>query len=259
MFIILLLVSVGSFESIPTCAESLCKAYRNALEITKTPKPDRVSKSLTAIRFPSDRLKFDEKGRVLLVTSSNSDYFPTVPGTEFRLLEQTWFTAYPDLEESCALYNTSNKSLRMQQQLGLPPVYEIKVITEVYVDMQNIFRPCPDPEISDMECQVSIQVVNNKNKNSSAPWYCPGPNEEIIQVSGAWTQVSRSHFDWMCKNWEASYENYYIYHNYPWTGLGYTYDWGSEDGYGLSEFVVPEGTLVAFGQKKTLDDYCKSN
>ena len=60
----------------------------------------------------------------------------------------------------------------------------------------------------------------------------------------------------MCNAWKASYENANVYDNYPMTGLGYTYDWGSNNGIGLSEFIVPKGTTVIFNQKASLESYC---
>jgi hypothetical protein len=36
----------------------------------------------------------------------------------------------------------------------------------------------------------------------------------------------------------------YFESDYPWTRLGYTYDWGGEDEYGLTEFVIFDGSKV---------------
>ncbi len=48
---------------------------------------------------------------------------------------------------------------------------------------------------------------------------------------------------------------------YPWTRLGYTYDWGSSNQIGLSEFVqdgkIVDGTTISVGIKsvKTTAEY----
>lgn len=241
------------------CTDDVCKDYQLALDTAIIPQYNRIYRSLTAITHSSPTLTFDDKGRVLLVSATTFDYFPEVAGTEFQLSRQSWFTPFPDLKKACSNYDTDDKSARLNQQLGLPPTYNIKMIGEVYVELKDIFRPCPDPEIFDRECQVSVEVLNNKTSDPNVPWFCPVDGEDIIQVSGAFSQVSRSHFEWMCNNWRGSYQSSDVYKNYPWTGLGYTFDWGSKDGVGLSEFVVVKGATVEFKQKKTLQDYCQSN
>ena len=234
-----------------------CLAYEYALSIAKIPTSARISKSLTPIRYSNPRLTFDAEGRVLLASSALANYYPYRPGEKFQLPEQTWFTVYPDLRDSCKFYSRfEDKALRMKQELGLPPVDKITGVVEVFVSLSDIFRPCADPEISDMECQVSIPILNDNSTDPQVPWYCPSDGEEIEQVGGTWARVANSHFLWMCENWKEFYLNEEIYENYPWTGLGYTYDWGSEDGMGLSEFVVPAGTNVVFHKKMSVEEYC---
>lgn len=44
---------------------------------------------------------------------------------------------------------------------------------------------------------------------------------------------------------------------YPWTRLGYTYDWGSRSSnkYGLSEFVIMPGSKVEVRFTKNIKSY----
>jgi hypothetical protein len=44
--------------------------------------------------------------------------------------------------------------------------------------------------------------------------------------------------------------------NFPWTALGYTYDWGSKNHVGPSEFLSLKGTQVFFHRRATNDAYC---
>jgi hypothetical protein len=45
---------------------------------------------------------------------------------------------------------------------------------------------------------------------------------------------------------------------YPWTQLGYTYDWGNpESEVGLSEFVIRKGSTVVIKSVSNLDEYCR--
>jgi hypothetical protein len=44
---------------------------------------------------------------------------------------------------------------------------------------------------------------------------------------------------------------------YPWTRLGYTYDWGNpESEVGLSEFVVAAGSTVSIEAVSDNETYC---
>lgn len=45
---------------------------------------------------------------------------------------------------------------------------------------------------------------------------------------------------------------------YPWTRLGYTYDWGNPRAdMGLSEFVIKKGAEIAINSVYTTEDYCR--
>ncbi|HXO18393.1 MAG TPA: hypothetical protein VOA87_00560, partial [Thermoanaerobaculia bacterium] len=46
---------------------------------------------------------------------------------------------------------------------------------------------------------------------------------------------------------------------YPWTGLGYTWDWAADnrDHHGESEFVAPTGTQVTVESVTPIAEYCR--
>lgn len=47
--------------------------------------------------------------------------------------------------------------------------------------------------------------------------------------------------------------------DYPWTALGYTYDWGnSRDVYGLSEFILRKGSTYHAVDTITIDKFISS-
>lgn len=230
--------------------------YSEALKDAKFPTLGKVVTTLTPLRIENQNLKFDNEGRVLLASVTMRKDFPNNT-VEVVLKEDTWFTAFPELKNNCQEYS-GKKSLRIFQALGMPPNTKDDGVAEVYVDLKDIFRPCPDPEISDMECQINIPLINKKKPlEQEIPWYCPKENEKVSQASGEWVNVMIDHLIWMCNNWNASYTRPEVYDNYPWTALGYTYDWGnSENHIGFSEFVVKAGTKVFYKRKMSIDDYC---
>lgn len=115
---------------------------------------------------------------------------------------------------------------RVEQLLGLAPApaeatwRKVKFV-EFWVSPADIFRPCADPEITDRECGIFFPA--------SLPF-----NSE--------------HRRWFFERLKSSYEGDV---RFPWTRLGYTYDWAEprerrdpKDNAGLSEFVVRESALI---------------
>ncbi|CAG9334278.1 unnamed protein product [Blepharisma stoltei] len=235
---------------------TLAKKYAEALADAQNLTQGKIVTTLTPIRVENKKLIFDDAGRVLLATFSLEQDYPDTSGN-ITLTSDTWFTAVPELQNACQTYE-GNKTLRILQALGMPPSDSDNGIAEIFVNLQDIFRPCPDPEISDMECELNIPIIGKqKPSDQKIPWYCPTENEKINEVSAQWVNVVIDHLIWMCNNWNGSYYQEELYNNYPWTGLGYTYDWGNSKSHvGFSEFVVKAGTQVYFSKKASTDDYC---
>jgi hypothetical protein len=86
-----------------------------------------------------------------------------------------------------------------------------------------MFRPSPDPEIDDQRAEVTFPPT-----------------------------VDKDHREWIDRLMETSYTP----DGYPWTRLGYTYDWGSaDDEIGLSEYVIREGAEVIVSSIFGLGEY----
>jgi hypothetical protein len=47
----------------------------------------------------------------------------------------------------------------------------------------------------------------------------------------------------------------YFPESYPWTRMGYTYDWGSDSRIGLSEYVVEKNSSIYVSSVMTVDQY----
>src|SRR6185369_11295748 len=119
---------------------------------------------------------------------------------------------------------------RLEQLLGLPAKNGKDRFVELWADPDDLFRPCPDPEVTDRECSVDFPR------------------------SGRFLTVSADHVRWFEELKKKSYGP----DGYPWTRLGYTYDWGSVEGReGLSEFVIRSGASVDVKAVTKNADYCK--
>ncbi len=239
--------------------EGLRAAYKAALENARTPTRRKISQQLVPISKDIPDLIWNEQGQVLMVTWSKSKYYKDIKeGERFQLYGDTWFTLVPFMKRFCGSFEGEGLKLRVEQNLGMPPGRDYDIFVEMWVDPPDVFRPCPDPETSDLECLVSVPLIGQAPESGpdKPPWYCGGEGPFARQRSMAYVVVSQTHLNWMCTNWTNSYTNERLYDNYPWTALGYTYDWGAEDPVGQSEYVVPGKTWVTLHSKTPTITYC---
>lgn len=89
---------------------------------------------------------------------------------------------------------------RLKQLLGLPPNSEYGYFIEFWVKTSDLSRPCPDNEITDTECQVCF------------------PKD-----------VDQAYIDEFNQMRIDRYYPCELYKQYPWTELGYTFDWNEEE------------------------------
>lgn len=258
---LLLYLSINSsyFQEDGCGNDMICRDYTRALNDARYPTQSKVYANLTAITPENSSLIRDSNGRVLL--SFYRDFYQTPsPGLNFSIPFDMRFTLAPDLQNFCSSYSGEDLSLRLKQLLGLNPSINYDGILEVWANPMDISRICPDPEISDTECQLSIPFSTKERSNSynSPPWYCPSYTENAHQVSEKYLKVSTAHLRKLCNMWESAYSSENLYGNYPLTSLGYTYDWGDTKKHvGLSEFLLLKGTEVTLKGKYSIDEYCR--
>lgn len=209
--------------------ENLKKAYALALEDAKITNPDEISRNLTAINKYNNNLIWEGQAGespVLLVTWTSWDGFNDKISQSLTAKE-TWVTVAPEIKEFCADNKISNdkKTLRLEQLLGLPSNNGKKWFVEIWANPNDIFRPSPDSDITDHEAELDF------------------PKD-----------TPQDYIDWFNALKNKSYDA----NGYPWTRLGYTYDWGNtKNKIGLSEFVVKTGSQIKINSVYTTADYCK--
>ena len=115
---------------------------------------------------------------------------------------------------------------RLHQLLGMPTSKEYTSITAVWVDANLLYRPA---NVSDPTAEMSVT-------------YQPTGDKTFDAMYKAW-------FD---KNIIGSYFD----GAYPWTRLGYTYDW-ADNGveYGLSEFLIFSGAPATVEYTYSVDEF----
>lgn len=139
-----------------------------------------------------------------------------------------WVTTAPELKKRFKSESVKDTNLRLIQLLGLPPGSKYSYFVEMWVRPQDLFRPCPDKEISDSKCDLCFPA---------------GTDAE--------------HVRWINENRISRYYQCDLYNQYPWGQLGYTYDWNPENKshVGLSEFIIGVNKTVYINSIVTTGQY----
>jgi len=214
----------------------IAQLYAAALQDAKVAEPDEIVDTLTAITPDNSDLNWQE-GQVLVVTWTSWNGYDSLVGQETQLAREVWVTATPQLQSFCQSYAATPETpltLRLEQLLGLPANNGKTRFVEMWVNPDDMLRPSPDGEVDDTTVELEL----------------PGPERFPSQ------QAYEFHRDWF--NLQMSLQAYdEPSKGYPWTRLGYTYDWGNPvSEVGLSEFVVAAGSTAAIAQVSTIETYC---
>ncbi|MFA0961932.1 hypothetical protein AB9P05_08995 [Roseivirga sp. BDSF3-8] len=201
-------------------------AYQNAVRAAQNLNVDDIYTELTAINGQNKNLIRDTLGRIKVVTWTNWSGYEKKLLDTLKIARSIWVTVAPQMKEACSsMRRGRNKPMRIRQWLGLPPDAEYTHFVEMYVHPDDIFRPCPDPGITDRECEL----------NFPGGLYAPADSAymQVYSTLKAGTQ------------------------GYPFTGLGYTYDWGNpRSKVGFSEFIVKDGAVAFISSVTPTEVYC---
>ena len=214
------------------------RQYTKAVSAAADPQPDKVYRSLLPIAAANTELrrKMIDGQEYVLVSSWKDDttYYRNDSLTGFYNTGDypIWVTAAPQLQDICSAQQFGRREgvdLRLKQLFGMPPTVSKRYFVEFWVKPEDLYRPCPDPEVDDAECGL------------------------------AFTERSTSeHQEWITAQRKVSYSNPKWNDNYPWTQLGYTYDWNprNRSKIGLSEFVIGQNKFVVVNKVYTTAAYC---
>ncbi|WP_338867901.1 hypothetical protein [Myxococcus stipitatus] len=211
-------------EPLACDAQTYVEAVRDAAEPTGTD----VSTALWAISPSNPDLVWNEDK-----TAVRMAIWTTFAGYTLgqnTLSREVWVTPAPQLQKFCKTVPQDKLVARVNQYLGLPPAGESdnsRYIVELWVRPADMFRPCPDSEINDNTCGLQFPE-----------------------------SATTEHKNWMNAYFASSY-GFWQKTQYPWTGLGYTYDWcNAETHVGASEFVVRATSVVTVTGKFERAVYC---
>ena len=154
---------------------------------------------------------------------------------------ELWVTLCPDLRQVMASYRGTNRTLRMQKALGLPPRSGSYAVAEFYIDPKYLFRPAACPDIRSPSCGLV--------PDGASPWLAPNGLQGISTGFAAWFNSTYE---------SRGYEATDLDNSWPWTRLGYTFDYENSPNspVGLSEYVVPNcGDTAYWGEGLVIPYY----
>lgn len=228
--------------------DALGAAYRAAIQEAAIVEPEKDVDTLIPITPDNPSLIWNaSKAQVLVVTwKSQSTYDRYIkPNTQSSKREDQllWVTVAPQVKEFCQRYLQQHPQateaelvLRLKQYLGLSPNWQYDQFVELWVSPRDLFRPCVNPDITQRRCPLNFVGT---------------PPKVTGQTQGSGIQ-----------DYQAFYQTLYFRSIraalQPWTGMGYTYDWGSPiSRVGASEFILVPGATYAVKQAVPTLKYCQ--
>lgn len=227
----------------PMAEPSGNSAFRAAVQDARTAEPSEIVTTLTPLVPYNESLQWrttptatgDSARQVLMVTWTGNAPLASTRARAGRALTfdaVVWVTAVPEIQQFCRSTDRTGADLdrRLRQRLGLRPGDTASRFVEMWVRPKDLARPCPDPAITDRECEPQP----------------PGPATAVT--------VDSTYRAWFMEHRAQEYGA----DGYPWTRLGYTYDWNpTTDEVGTSEFIVRPGATVDVHAVTPTDAYCE--
>lgn len=181
-------------------AERVSHVYSLSVGDAAKPQPWEIRSDLISISVDNKDLIWKEiNGEpYLLVSSWKEDvkYYKNDASAGFYNTRNypIWVTVAPELQRLCQEKRFGRKEgldLRLKQLLGLPPTVEKGYFVEFWVKPQDLFRPCLDGAVDDVNCTLEFPA-------------------DATDEHRQWINDMRLG-SYYSSNWDS---------NYPWTQLG---------------------------------------
>lgn len=199
--------------------------YKMAVKDAVFAEEDEI-KPLVSLTKEDKLVTWDDKGRVLLCTwHSYPDSYP-----EGETITTKWGYVWTYTDKEMASYaeelkNAEDATMRLRQLVSIPPHKTHSTVTGLWVKPSDVIRPAYQSDAADGRMVTAF--------------------EDVEKVDGQFKQ-------WFDQN----ILNSYFYGEYPWTRLGYTYDWAdNKKEYGLTEFLIKQDAEAEVAFTETTDEF----
>jgi len=156
------------------------------------------------------------------------------PGGNGTLIRNTWISLPDELAPKCR--GAADPLLKLQMLLGMPPEGGKWELVRFDVATKHMFRPCASgPSITSRRCSFDIPDGGSK----------------------ADLETQQFVFQQM---W-SSYTKGFRWPGYPFTGMGWTYNWDPDarNPYGISEYVVRQGSPISGIETLSPKTFCAAS
>jgi hypothetical protein len=237
--LLLVLLLFGACQTLKTAHQEMptdAFLYQKSIENAIYPEAGKVDTNLVFVGKQNKNLvwkNINGEDYLLVVTwKQNVTYYKQYLDSAFYNTGSypIWITTAPELQKRMKLEKPKDVNHRLIQLLGLPPNSVYSYFVEFWVKPADLFRPCPDQEITDKKCEICFP-------------------EKADPVHIAWINSNRISRYYQCD----------LYNQYPWTQLGYTYDWNPDNKshVGLSEFVIGANKKIVVNGIYTTEEYLR--
>lgn len=209
--------------------------FCTALEHVKTSGRLKPEKLWRVVHEPGSPLKWNESDRILVVhlAAERSPLVKQKVGEHFTTPFTIWCTLAPQLQFFWKTFKSSHPNYkgsalkRIQQYMGFPLDFITPYCIELWVKPSDLFRPCDNPAIDYSICDPHDHPDDKSShasflRNAELLYYPTGEGQPL----------------------------------FPWTRVGYTYDWYDLDNHvGASEFVIHSQSNVQVKSITNLEQY----
>lgn len=207
--------------------------YQNAITDAIYAEKSEIDTNLVDINDENPTLSWEtiysEKHILVIAWKKDIGYYQNALDTIYNTGNyEIWVTTSPELKERFTSEQVSDTTMRLKQLLGLPPNADYRYFVEFWVKPEDLFRPSPDKEINDKRCETCF------------------PKD-----------ADQEHIKWINDNRISRYHDCELYKQYPWTQLGYTFDWSpnNHSHIGLSEFIIKQNKSIIINKIYTTTEY----
>ena len=228
--LVLLIIVFANFapaQQIDDSQSQLIKRFNEAIYDAAVYKESNL-RSLHPLKFDSSTLT----AKVVTLTAAQYS-----KGSH-QLPNDVWVTAVPEVKNKCQGVG-GDLAMWLRQLHGLHPNTKMTHFVVMEVKGDDIFRPTANPDAT------TILPCSNSQTKECGEFFPEG--------------ISEGHMKWMANQMLSSYLTSKPLNTdgYPWTRLGYTYNWRrGVDRYGASEYVIRQGAVVKVEEIIAYREYC---
>lgn len=202
------------------------KLYLSAVDDAKRAEESEIL-PLVTLTPDSDMVTWNDNGTKVLLLSWHKypesyvegESFDCTYGEIWTFTDKEILSWYDENSEGITDWN-----LRLEQLIGLPAGAGYTHVSAFWVDLSEVIRPAYQTDVTK---QMSTELLDGSSLGEYKEW-----------------------FD---GNAEYSYSDETPY---PWTRLGYTYDWADNGReYGLSEFLILADSVIEVEWTKTTEEF----